>query len=129
MLRTMYKETDAGNEDAALWPCTDTEIPFVTHSELSPNRLDEKGDFRPKPINLIAYPGNYGRQLRSTVIAHLPQCISGDSCFRHFFEQFGPGPSLDLDCIATRNVYSALPCIQLIACEHRHELAAISEVG
>src|SRR5262249_43551670 len=115
-LRPMYEETDADNQDSPLRPGTDTEIPFITHPELSPNRLDERGASRPKPITLIAYTGEHGRQLRSTVVANLPQGVSGDSCFRHFSKQFSPGSSLDLDCIATRNVYSTLPCTQLIAC-------------
>ena len=71
-LRMMYEESDAGNEDVPLWPCTDTEIPLITHSELSPNRLDEKGAFRSKPVNLIVRPGKYRRQFCPPVIAHLP---------------------------------------------------------
>ena len=72
MLRTMYDEINCGNEDVSLWPGAHTEIPFITHSELSLNRLDEYGEFRPKPIDSIASPGEHGWQFSSPIVAHLP---------------------------------------------------------
>ena len=68
----MYEEIDGDNEDVSLWPCADTEIPFIAHSELSLNRLDEHGSFRPKPIDSIASPGEHGWQFSSPIVAHLP---------------------------------------------------------
>jgi hypothetical protein len=72
LLRTMYEEIDGDNEDVSLWPCAGTEIPLITHSELSLNRLDEDGSFRPKPIDSIPSPGKHEWQLRSPSVAHLP---------------------------------------------------------
>ena len=68
----MYEEINADNEDASLWSRANTEIPFITHSELSLNRLDEHGAFRPKPVDSIASPGKHKWQFRSPVVAHLP---------------------------------------------------------
>src|SRR5262245_15591722 len=111
----MCEEVDAKNEDVSLWPRADTEIPFVAYSELSLNRFDEYGAIRPKPIDSIADPSKHRWQLCSPVVTHLPQGITGDSGLRQFSKQLGPDSSLDLDRIATRNIYSALAPTQLIA--------------
>ena len=68
----MYKEIDASNEDVPLWSGANTEIPFITHAELSLNRLDEHGPFRPKTIDPITCSGKHRWQLLSPVVADLP---------------------------------------------------------
>src|SRR5262249_30866363 len=80
-------EIETGDEDAPLWSGTCADVPLVANADLSMNRLEQDGCFRSESVHSIARPAKHRWQVRSPVVAHLPEPKARESDFRQLSEQ------------------------------------------
>src|SRR5262245_13584780 len=124
----MRGENDTGNEDMSLWSGPDLDVPFVTDSDLSPNRREQHGHFRTQAVDSIPSSAQGRWKVCSAGVTDLPEGEARKSSLHASCEQLRAHSTLDLDGVAASNIDSALPCIELVACERRQELSSVFAV-